>query len=37
MTFIVAAENMDDLSAAVIVTYDMAAAYIALDASRAGF
>lgn len=37
MTFIVAAENMDGLSAAVIVTYDMAATYIALDASRAGF
>lgn len=37
MTLIVAAENIDDLSATVTIIYDMVAPYIALDASRAGF
>ena len=37
MTLIVAVENIDDLSAAIPITYEMVAPYIALDASRAGF
>ena len=37
MTLIVAAENIDDLSATIKITHEMVAPYITLDASRAGF